>query len=432
MKRTSGIRGLVARWPALLAFFGTAACAEAVGPAVQEPITQLPRDLTVAERTVISSANAFGLQLVGRVASADGRPNVILSPLSASMALGMTLNGAGSTTLDAMRSTLGFGSLSQEEINASYRDLIDLLTDLDPAVRFEIANAIWANEDVPFHDAFFQDVAAAFDALAESHDFGDPATLEAINDWVSEHTGGLIDSILDDLDPALVMLLVNAIYLDAAWTLQFDPQDTQSALFTREDASAVSVDMMSLSEAQLPYASTPNYDAVELPYGGQAFSMVVVVPSGGASVRDFLGGLDVAAWDALIGSLAVRELSRVALPKFTLTYDGYLNEALIAMGMDVAFGPGADFTRMSPIGDQLCISFVRQKTFIEVDERGTRAAAVTAVGVGVTSAPPGFVADRPFVFAIRERLSGTILFAGLVGDPTADDQGPEPVTSDCS
>lgn len=431
MTRTSEIRRRAAR-PALLALLGTAACAEAVGPTAQEPITELPRALTVAERTVISSANAFGLQLVARVASSDDRPNVILSPLSASMALGMTLNGAGSSTFDAMRSTLGFGSLSQEEINQSYRDLIELLTDLDPAVRFEIANAIWANEGVPFHDAFFQDVAAAFDARAESHDFGDPSTLEAINDWVSEHTGGLIDSILDDLDPALVMLLVNAIYFDAAWTLQFDPDDTHTAPFTREDGSTVAVDMMSLTDVDVPYAATPGYEAVELAYGGQAFSTVLVVPSPGVSTRDFLGGLDAAAWDDLIGSLTVRELSRVALPKFTLTYDGYLNDALSDMGMDVAFGPGADFTRMSPIGDELCISFVRQKTFIEVEERGTRAAAVTAVGVGVTSAPPGFVADRPFVFAIRERLSGTILFTGLVGDPTADDPGPEPVTSDCT
>jgi len=160
--------------------------------------------------------------------------------------------------------------------------------------------------------------------------------------------------------------------------------------------------------------------------------MVVIVPTGGVTVRDFLEGLDSPAWDALVAGLAVREVSQVSLPKFTLTYDAYLNDALVGMGMGVVFGPRADFTRMSPIGDDLCISFVRQKTFIEVDERGTRAAAVTGVGVGVTSAPPGFVADRPFVFAIRERLSGTLLFAGLVGDPTAEDPGPEPFTPDCT
>ena len=107
----------------------------------------------------------------------------------------------------------------------------------------------------------------------------------------------------------------------------------------------------------------------------------------------------------------------LGLPKLTLDYDAFLNDALKALGMQVAFGPGADFTRMSPGGDQMCIDFVRQKTFIEVDERGTRAAAVTGVGIGVTSLPPSLVVDRPFVFAIRERLSGTILFLGVVKDP---------------
>jgi serpin B len=329
-----------------------------------------------------------------------------------------------------MRSALGFGALTQDEINAAYRELVDLLTDLDPAVRFEIANAVWSNQDWPFYDAFFQAVAAAFDARAESRNFGDPATLRVINDWVDEKTGGLIDSILDDLDPNLAMLLVNAIYLDAAWTLQFDPDDTHPAPFTRADDSSVQVAMMSMGDVRLPYASRLDYTAVELPYGGQAFSMVVVVPSG-ATVREFLAGLDSPEWDAIVAGLASTELSRVELPRFTLTYDGYLNDALIEMGMGVAFGPGADFTGMSPAGDQLCISFVRQKTFIEVDERGTRAAAVTGVGVGTTSLPPGFVADRPFVFAIRERLSGTLLFAGLVGDPRAEDPGPEPFTNNC-
>ena len=159
--------------------------------------------------------------------------------------------------------------------------------------------------------------------------------------------------------------------------------------------------------------------------------MVVVVPSAGSTVRDLLGGLDVTEWTSLTEGLVETELSRLGLPRFTLTWDGYLNDVLIAMGMEEAFYPGADFTPMSPVGDQLCIDFVRQKTFIEVDEQGTRAAAVTAVGIGVTSLPPAFMADRPFVFTIRERLSGTILFAGLVGDPTADDPGPEPLTPTC-
>jgi serpin B len=403
---------------------------EPTGPG-GDPITELPRALTPAEVTVIGDANAFGLALLARMVDTDERPNVILSPLSASMALGMTMNGAANATFDAMRSTLGFGSLSQAEINQAYRGLIDLLAGLDPDVRFEIANAIWANQDVPFHDAFFQAVSAAFDAKVESSDFASPATLAAINAWVSESTDGLIDSIVDSLDPDLVMLLLNAIYFEGSWTTRFDPADTRAGTFTREDGSTVQVDMMSLDGVELPLGGGAGYQAVELPYGGGAFSMLVVVPHAFTTdTRAFLSGLDADGWDDIVAGLNPTKVDLVSIPRFTLDYDAYLNDALKAMGMGVAFGPGADFTTMSPVGDHLCIDFVRQKTFIQVDERGTRAAAVTGVGVGPTSFL-GLVADHPFAFAIRERLSGTILFAGMVGDPTAQDPGPEPFEGVC-
>src|SRR5690606_38416695 len=148
---------------------------------------------------------------------------------------------------DAMRATLGLDTLSQEQINAAYRNLLELLDDLDPDVRLEIANAIWANDAVPFHAAFLQTVSAAFDAQAESRPFDDPATLAAVNTWVETRTNGTIDSIVDALDPALVMLLVNAIYFEGRWTTEFDPEDTRRQPFMREDGSSVEVDMMSLS-----------------------------------------------------------------------------------------------------------------------------------------------------------------------------------------
>src|SRR5690606_2075752 len=162
-----------------------------------------------------------------------------------------------------------------------------------------------------------------------------------------------------------------------------------------------------------------------------AFAMVIVLPDTGVSARDWLAGLDAEEWDAIVAGLAPRRLNLLSIPKFTLTFDTYLNDPLKAMGMEPAFKPGADFTRMSPLGQQMCIDFVRQKTHVEVDERGTRAAAATSVGVGVVSFN-GFVADRPFVFVIRERVSGTVLLVGLVGDPTADDSGPQPLVSDCT
>lgn len=422
MSRNSVFR-LVA--PALL----LAACGNPTGPG-SEAITELPRALTVTEQAVIQRGNTFGLDLVREMVSRDVRPNVVLSPLSASMALGMTLNGAGGTTFDAMSATLGFDGLTQEEINEAYASLIELLTTLDPEVRFDIANSVWTNKDIPFHEAFLQAVRAAFDARAESRDFTDPATLDAINRWVSDSTEGLIEKILDQLDDGMAAILINAIYFDGAWTTQFDPADTRRQAFRRDDGSEVQVDMMNLDDVKVAVGGGADYQAVELPYGGEAYSMVVVVPSGNGDVRSFVAGLDESRWNAILSGLAPRLMDLIAIPKFTLTFDGYLNDALRVMGMDEAFRPGADFTRMSPVGDAICIDYVRQKTYIEVDERGTRAAAVTAVGTRVVSFN-GIIADRPFVFAIREKLSGTLLFVGMVGDPTAEDPGPEDLVSTC-
>lgn len=422
-----------ARAPAIAALLLLVAtgCGEPLGPGGgSEPITELPRALTASEQVLIGDANTFGFNLLADMAKRDDRPNIVLSPLSASMALGMTLNGAAGTTFEGMRSTLGFEGLSQEEINTAYAGLIDLLTTLDPAVRFDIANAVWANQGFPFHDAFFQAVKDAFNARVESADFGQAATLDAINKWASDNTDGLIPSILDQLDPSLIMVLLNAIYFEGSWTTRFDPEKTRKADFTREDGSTVQVDMMNLSDAEVGLGYGDGYQIAELPYGGQAFAMVVMVPDQGLSARDVLAGMTQEKWTEALATLHTSEPDLLGLPKFTLQYDAYLNDALKAMGMKEAFEPGADFTNMSPAGDQICIDFVRQKTFIQVDENGTKAAAVTAVGARPTSFL-GLIADRPFIFAIRERLTGTILFMGLVTDPTHRDSGDDDYTSTC-
>jgi serpin B len=399
----------------------TAACNDPTGPGV-DPITELPRQLSTAERTLIEAGNGFGLELMRQVTQAEEGPNVVISPLSASMALGMTLNGAAGSTFEAMRATLGYGVLTQEEINTGYHDLLELLRGLDGTVEFSVANSVWSRDGFPFHDAFFQQVSGAFDAHLETRDFGDPATLDAINGWVSEETNGYIPRLLDGIDPQMVMFLVNAIYFDGRWTTRFDAGETMAWDFRRADGSTVAVDMMTLREHTVPTLRTEAFTAAELTYGGGAFGMVVVVPEGETTAHDLASGMDAEWWNSLTGGLEDFELARISLPRFTLSYGTTLNEALKAMGMEVAFSETeADFTNLSPEGDRLYIDEVRQKTFIQVDEAGTKAAAATSVGIGVTSLPPMLVADRPFLFAIRERLSGTLLFTGLVGDPTVEE-----------
>ena len=430
LDRETGAQSGVGRWPwswaygrawiaAGLVAMSAAACESPLEPGPGDPIDELPRPLTALEEDVIRGSNRFGFELLSRVASAEPGPNVVLSPLSASMALGMTLNGAVDDTFESMRSALGFDGMSQMEINEAYQGLIELLDDLDPSVRFDVANAIWANASVPFHQSFFDAVVQAFDARVESADFGDPATLDALNAWVSEKTDENIPKILDQLDPQSIMILLNAIYFDGRWTTQFDPQDTRAGTFTRPDGSQVTVDMMSMEEADIRLGGVDGFQVAELPYGGGAYGMVILLPWEGEA-RALASSLTETAWNDAVASLQEVEADLVEMPKFTLNYDVFLNQPLADMGMEVAFGPGADFSAMAPQGADYCIDFVRQKTFIEVDEAGTKAAAATAVGIGPTSFL-GIVVDRPFVFAIRERLSGTVLFSGVVEDPTASE-----------
>lgn len=401
------------------------ACGEAEGPVA--PIHELPRELTAVERQVITRSNAFGLDLLAEVHAAEDGPNVFLSPFSASMALGMTLNGAVAGTFDAMRTALRLEGVTQEEINTSYEGLLDLLLGLDPSVTLAIGNSVWARQDVPFHDAFTNAVTTHFDAEVASLDFSDPATKDRINAWVEEATNGRIDKIIDRIDPAHIMFLLNAVYFKGGWRTQFDPAETRPGPYTRADGSSVEVEMMHLEPTTFLYAATDRYEAVELPYGGGAFVMTIVLPAPDRDLAGLVASLDDVAWQGLVADLDSTEIG-VVLPKFTIEYDKLLNDALADMGMGVAFTKQADFTRLTPLAEEaaVCINFVRQKTFVQVDEEGTEAAAVTAVGMIAESAPPTIRVDRPFLIAIRERLSGTILFLGAIGDPTVRE--PEPAT----
>jgi serpin B len=325
----------------------------------------------------------------------------------------MLLNGADGNTYEQIRSVLAFDGLSQEEINQAYRGLTDLLLSLDPAVTIELANSIWARQGFPVLPDFTERVGAAFSAEAEEVDFTDPATLPRINRWASDATHGLIEEIFDELPFDVAMVLLNAIYFKADWTDQFDRSRTERAPFRRPDGSTVTVDLM-YREGAAGVGYDGGATLVELPYGGEAFSMVVALPEQGSSPEALLENLDADTWDAWTESMW-ESRAFVRLPRFELEWGKELNDALQALGMIDAFGP-ADFSRLTP-GGGVWLDVVKQKAFVRVDEEGTEAAAVTG-GVLVDSAPPEIRFDRPFLFAIRERLTGTILFVGVVNDPT--------------
>ncbi|HEY6156880.1 MAG TPA: serpin family protein [Gemmatimonadales bacterium] len=388
------------------------------------PITALPRTLSAAETGLIHADNRFAFNLFGEIArQASPDSNLFISPLSAAMALAMAYNGAAGATRAEMQQVLALQGMALDDVDQSYRSLIALLRGLDPQVAFTVANSVWYDPDpryAPTPD-FLTATQTYFDARVESLDFGNPTAAATINGWVNEQTHGKIPTIVPDpIPPEVVAYLINAIYFKGSWTARFDKSRTRPGAFRLASGGAATVPMMTHgSTVRVGYGRADGVTLLDLPYGGQAFSMTIALPQDAAGIDSLVQGLTEERWSRWIAGLDSGSYE-VIMPKFTLTYGLSLNDVLKALGMPSAFCGSAatDFTRMNPTG-ALCISNVRHKAFVDVNEEGTEAAAATSVEFGITSMPTSLVVDRPFVFAIRERLSGTILFLGRVMNPAA-------------
>ena len=408
----------------LLTTLAAAACGDPSGPGRPAAITELPRPLTSGETRVRDASNAFAFGLLREANRTHAGKDLFLSPLSASMALAMTLNGAQGATLDSMRVALGVAGVADAEVNEAYKGLIALLRGLDGTTQLRIANSAWARDGLPVEPAFTAALREYFGATARTLDFGAASAAPTINAWVRESTNGKITDIVDAPIPRdVVMYLINAVYFRGSWRDAFDPSDTRDDRFAAPDGP-LPVRMMQ-REAPTAVVRSDGATLVELPYGNGAFAMTIALPDAGASVDAFVAGLTPDRWrrwtTALGDSAAVRE-TELQLPRFRLEWADSLNAPLKALGMAIAFDPSrADFYRIADVRpDRLYVSTVKQKTYVDVNEEGTEAAAATAVGISVTSAgPPPLRIDRPFVVAIRERLTGSILFLGKVVRPTA-------------
>jgi serine protease inhibitor len=408
------VRGALAL--ALLGFGFVAGCRGSTEPRGNTPpvLESLPRSLTTAEAQVSSAANGFSFALFREVSKAEPHRNVFISPLSASFSLGMTLNGARGGTFDAMRTALQHGSASQGDINAGYRGLLDLLGELDPAVALTIANSIWYRNNFAVSTAFKSTAEQYFDATVQGLSFADvTGSLATVNGWVNDKTAGKIQTILDDIRDEDVMFLINAIHFKGSWRSRFDASKTASAPFMSSTGATQQARMMFLDDS-VSVGSANGATVLDLPYGNRAFSMTVVLPPTGTSLDAFAGTLTAGQWNGLVASLHVAKVP-VRMPKLSFEYERTLNNDLTALGMGLAFTDLADFTGLqaTPTGG-LLLTFVKQKAFVDINEEGTEAAAVTVTGVGLTSAPMPVNVDRPYLFVIRERLTGTILFMGKV------------------
>ncbi|MBI3082459.1 MAG: serpin family protein [Gemmatimonadetes bacterium] len=384
------------------------------------PLNGLPRELTLAERKLITTSNRFAFNFFREVVR-QGEPdsNVFVSPLSAAMALGMTYNGARGETQTAMAHTLGLEDLTTQETNQSFRSLIDLLRGLDPKVDFRLANSIGYRLGFVPRPEFLDVNRQYFDAEVSALDFTKPEAVTTINHWVDANTGGKIPEIIKQIEDSIVMFLINAIYFKGTWVYQFDKDRTKDEPFTLRNGAQRNVSMMHHNgRVRVGYYGGQGFQALDLPYGGSAYSMTIVLPDRGRDVDTVIAGLSPDAWGAVVDGLT-RDSIIVAMPKFRLEWDDTLNGVLKALGMEIAFLPyQADLSGIAGAPGDLFISYVKQGTFVDVNEEGTEAAAATVVAIGLTSAgPQEFRVDRPFAFLIRERFSGTILFMGKIMNP---------------
>ncbi|MEP6780995.1 MAG: serpin family protein, partial [Gemmatimonadaceae bacterium] len=376
-------------------------------------INALPRALTATEVAIRDAANDFSFALSASVNDSASNANTFISPLSVSFALGMTMNGAANQTFSEMRTALQLKALTQAEINSGYNTLMNLLVGLDPTVQFQIANSIWYRNTFPVLPPFVDTTKKYFYASVQPLNFSDrAASLALINNWVSASTNGKITKVLDAISDDQVMFLLNAIYFKGSWRDKFDAARTAQSVFTTANGATQPVQLMHRT-AEMSYKETATYQAVDLPYGNSAFSMTVVLPKAGYGVNAVAQSFSSTSWQAMTNSMGSTMVD-LSLPKIKLAYERQLNADLKGLGMNAAFSNAADFSKLSTQSVQ--ISFVKQNSFVDINEEGTEAAAVTIVGVVTTSAPLAVTmrVDRPYLFVIRERLSGTVVFMGKI------------------
>ena len=391
-----------------------AALSSACSQDIEDPVF----DYNLKSARFIETNNDFGFALLNKVLEQDDSPNLMISPASVSIALGMAYNGAETTTRDAFEQVLNYEGLSREEINEITRELINVLVSNLDGNLLEIANSMWYDQGFPVEQDFINLNSNYYDAEVREINFRAANAVNTINDWVSANTHGKIDEIIDAIDPEMMMILINAIYFNCVWEVEFDPEDTREQPFYRENKSLYGqVEMMEMKNT-FNVASTDHFEAVELPYKNKKFSMFLFLPSEGSSVEKLAEMLDGKTWNVWLEEFTERQKFTVTMPKFKFEYERSLAEDLKSMGLEVAFTDMADFSGISSV--DLLISDVIHKTYIDVNEEGTEAAAVTAIVFETTSIGPanGIRLDRPYLFAITENSSKSIVFIGKVQEPS--------------
>jgi serpin B len=338
--------------------------------------------------------------------------NYFVSPLSLHVALGMLLNGADGKTKEEIQKGLRVSS-DLATTNGIYKDLIDNLPNSDPKVTNTIANSVWYRNSFTVEKSFLDVLKASFNATVSAEDFNNVATVGKINTWASDNTNGKIQKVLEQIEPSQVMFLINALYFKGDWKIPFKVENTREENFVGTTGTKP-VKMMAMLE-NVKYAKRTSYQALELAYGDGNYIMTILLPDENTPVSNVINQMSVTEWKSLNTALAEQRVI-FGLPKFTLEYETNLNKVISNMGIHTMFNDFADLSKISAPAGKLKVGFVKQNTFLTVDEKGTEAAAVTTIEIKLTSAPilPEFICNRPFAFFISEKQSNTILFVGKI------------------
>lgn len=371
---------------------------------------------------IVEANTSFGFKLFDRVTEQDANKNIFISPSSVAIALSMTYNGASGETQQAIGKALELQGIKIDQVNSFNHTIQQLLANGDTNVELSIANSLWARKDIAIAQNFLNKVKEFYQAEITNLDFADPNSVNTINAWVKKNTKDKIDKIVDRIDLDSMLFLINAVYFKGKWEDPFEKSLTKPQPFTITDGTKIQHPAMSRS-GEYRYYDAPTFQAISLPYGSGRFSMEVFLPKPKSSLGEFQKQLTAKNWQDW-STKFTRKQGLIQLPRFKMEYEISLKNALQNMGMAIAFDPDkADFRNLSTFKSM--IGDVKHKTFVEVNEEGTEAAAVTSVEMKVTSAMPEeelpfqMIVDRPFFFTISDRQTGTIIFMGAIKNPSS-------------
>lgn len=398
-----------------------AACGDDSRPAVTDPLEsrQIPIEYRESLPIVVEANTAFAFDLFHELRHEDG--NLFLCPFSISTALAMTWGGARGVTGEEMALVLHFPP-DQEMLHPIYGAVLASLEagNMLGGYRLNIANRLWGLTGYEWEEPFIALTRDHYRAPMTDLDFvhhPEPSRLE-INRWIEDRTEGTIPELLpaNSITPLTVLVLTNAIYFNGSWAVQFDPEDTASGPFTLSDGGVVEADFMQ-QVGSFPCARIDGLSILALPYVGGDLSMCLMLPDAGRRLQELEESISPETLNTWLGMLETADVE-VTIPRFSFSSKFELSDPLITLGMPSAFGLGmTDFTGITR-SDPLFISGVYHEAFVNVDEVGTEAAGATGVVIDRTSVPGSFRADRPFLFLIRDHVTGSLLFLGRVADPT--------------